>query len=85
MRMRRHAKIIDDAGGYQAFASRLAPDDGVLVNRARFWLKRDAIPAAAWKAVADAGLASLEELAAAAADPQISRHANDIVQAERAA
>lgn len=56
--MRTHADIIADAGGYQKLAQRLAQP----VNRVRFWERRQAIPAEQWKACAEAGVASLEEL-----------------------
>lgn len=64
--MRTHLQIIADAGGYRALADKL----GEAPNRARFWERRQSIPPNKWKAVSDAGLATLEELALAAATPR---------------
>lgn len=61
--MRTHLQIIIDAGGYKSFASHI----GQPAERVRFWERRKAIPPEQWKAVAHAGIASLEELAEAAA------------------
>ena len=61
--MRTHQQIIYDGGGYQGVATALT----LPKERVRFWERRRAIPPEQWKAVADAGLATLEELAAAAA------------------
>ena len=61
--MRTHLQVITDAGGYKAAAERL----GLMPNRVRFWERRQAIPPEEWAAVAQAGLATLEELARAAA------------------
>lgn len=61
--MRTHSQIITDAGGYRAVAEALDQPP----ERTRFWERRKAIPPEQWKAAADAGLATLEELAEAAA------------------
>ena len=61
--MRTHLQIIADAGGYRALADKL----GEAPNRVRFWVRRESIPHNKWKAVADARVATLEELATAAA------------------
>lgn len=61
--MRTHLQIIADAGGYRALAEKL----GEAPNRVRFWVRRESIPHNKWKAVADARVATLEELATAAA------------------
>lgn len=61
--MRTHLQIIADAGGYKAAAQKL----GQPAERVRFWERRKAIPPEQWKLVAGAGLATLEELAEAAA------------------
>ena len=62
-RMRTHLQIIQDAGGYREFATKVRQ----VPARVRFWERRAAIPAEWWSAVAGAGLATLEELAVAAA------------------
>lgn len=62
--MRTHVQIIEDAGGYQKLASHLDQP----TERVRFWRRRQAIPPEQWKAVADKGLATLDELAEAAAE-----------------
>jgi hypothetical protein len=64
-KMRTHADIINDAGGAAALHDKL----GLLgkIHTVRSWGQRDSIPADQWKAIADAGLATLEELAEAAA------------------
>lgn len=80
--MRTHQQIIRDGGGYQAFASKIDPDDTVLPGRVRFWDRRESIPAERWNAVVAAGLATLEELADAAA---ARRAAGDASPQERAA
>ena len=56
-------QIIADAGGYRALADKL----GETPNRVRFWVRRESIPHNKWKAVADARVATLDELATAAA------------------
>lgn len=61
--MRTHLQIMQDAGGYQAVAEAVRQPK----SRTRFWERRGAFPPEQWKAVADAKLATLEELAEAAA------------------
>ncbi len=61
--MRTHLQIIKDEGGYQAVADRLEQPR----ERVRFWERRGAFPPEQWKSVADAGIATLDELAEAAA------------------
>lgn len=65
-RMRTHAEIVSAIG-----AERLAEMRGVSIHTARSWAQRDGIPAEHWAALATAELATLEELAkAAAANPR---------------
>lgn len=66
---RTHADIIDAAGG----ASALARTIGVNPNTAKPWRRLSSIPAAYWASVAQHGIASLEELAAAAALSRASK------------
>lgn len=62
--MRTHAEIIRDAGGWRAVRDSLSlPTDDAKV---KFWFFRDSIPCEYWKALADLGLTSVEELALAA-------------------
>lgn len=63
--MRTHACIIKDAGGALQLHNRL----GLVrkLNTVRSWLQRDSIPAEYWRPIADQGLATLDELATAAA------------------
>jgi hypothetical protein len=70
--MRSHLQIIGDSGGYRSLAEKL----GQPAERVRFWERRKAIPPEQWKAVADAGLATLEELAEAAAARKINDDAS---------
>jgi len=66
-KMKSHKDIIAGAGGVKEFCEKIgvsAQDHG------RFWLSRDSIPAAYWMKVADAGLASLADLAAPVAMKQ---------------
>lgn len=70
--MRTHEEIIKEAGGYKALAKTLAPDDEVLMKRARFWERRKAIPRDQWPAIISAGVATLDELA-----PQLARAVED--------
>lgn len=62
--LRTHHQIISEAGGYKSLADKLEQP----ADRVRFWERRKAIPPEQWKAVSDAGIASLEELATAAAE-----------------
>ncbi len=66
--MRSHLDIIDDAKGPAKLARAIAADP----NTAKQWRTNGSIPAPYWEAIADAGLASLEELAAAAAQRRAS-------------
>jgi hypothetical protein len=60
--MRSHSTIVSAAG-----AEKIAELRGVSVHTARSWVQRDSIPAEHWRGIADANLATLDELAAAAA------------------
>jgi hypothetical protein len=62
--MRTHAEIIKQ-GGTDAIVERAGLP--VSVHTVRSWRQRGAIPGEYWKAISDAGLASLDELASAAA------------------
>lgn len=59
--MRTHAEIIKDATA-PAVQGRL----GLSLHTVRSWAQRDSIPADQWKPLADAGFATLDELAEAA-------------------
>lgn len=61
--MRTHAEIVAGAGRPEDVALRR----GVSVHTVRSWMQRDSIPAEHWAGFAGEGLASLEELALAAA------------------
>jgi hypothetical protein len=61
--MTTHSQIIDRAGGYRRVAEVL----GESVERVRFWRLRNSVPAASWLSMVNKGIASLEELAVAAA------------------
>lgn len=63
MTMRTHNDIIASAGGPSRLARSLKAPPG----RAHQWKRLDSIPPRYWPAIAARGLASLEELAAAAA------------------
>lgn len=64
--MRTHADIVAEIG-----PDKLADLRGVSIHTARSWAFRDGIPAEHWSALADEKLATLEELAtAAAANPR---------------
>lgn len=60
--MRDHADIVSEVG-----ARRLAEERHVSIHTAVSWRTRNSIPAEHWRAIADAGHASLDELATAAA------------------
>jgi hypothetical protein len=60
--MRTHTEIVNAAG-----ADRLAGLRRVSLHTARSWAQRDSIPSEHWADIAQAKLATLEELAAAAA------------------
>lgn len=61
--MRTHQKIIEDAGGPSAIAKVTGAEPGT----AKQWKRLDSIPAPYWAAINEAKLATLEELADAAA------------------
>lgn len=61
--MTHHKDIIRRAG-----ADAVKQATGVSIHTVRSWAQRNNIPGEHWKALADAGHASLEELATAAAD-----------------
>jgi len=63
--MRSHAQIIRDAGGYQALYKRLHWNGKV--ETVKSWALRDSIPGEHWRALADQGLCTLDELATWAA------------------
>jgi hypothetical protein len=63
MTQRTHAQIIEDAGGPAAVGDIV----GAPGNTTKQWKRNDSIPAPYWAALAEAGKATLEELAAAAA------------------
>lgn len=77
--MRTHAEIIKDAGT-DALVERAGLP--VSVHTVRSWRQRGGIPGEYWKAISDAGLATLNELAAAA---DVRRAANDTSSQDRAA
>jgi hypothetical protein len=61
--MRSHAQIITDAGGPAALAKSVSAQSGAIKQ----WRRTNSIPAPYWQALADLGVANLEELASAAA------------------
>ena len=61
--MANHAEIISRNGKDADVAAKL----GVNLHQVRDWRLRNSIPAEKWQAISDASLATLEELAAAAA------------------
>lgn len=67
--MRTHRAIIEDAGG-QTVVGRLLGVDG---NTVKQWKRSDSIPGPYWREFARHGLATLEELAEAAAERRVSR------------
>ena len=58
-----HEDIIRQAGGYKGLAERLGLDAELV----RFWERRASIPDTYWLQVRDAGVATLDALAEAAA------------------
>ena len=60
---RTHSQIIDEAGGPTKFGAAVGGDGNV----AKGWMRNNSIPGPYWDAAAKAGLATLEELAEAAA------------------
>lgn len=63
--MRSHSDIIRDGGGAQVVHDKLGFTDKL--HTVRSWVQRDSIPGEHWKGFADVDLATLDELAAAAA------------------
>lgn len=61
--MRTHKQIIKDAGGPSAVAKVVVAE----ANTAKGWSRSNSIPAMYWEPIVAAHLATLEELAAAAA------------------
>lgn len=61
--MRSHSQIITDGGGPAAVSLLVGSTPGATKQ----WRRTDSIPAPYWQAFADRGLATLRELAAAAA------------------
>lgn len=61
--MRTHSTIVRDAG-----AAKIALLTGKPIFTVRSWQQRDSIPSDQWVALTDAGYATLEELAEAAAN-----------------
>ncbi|ALJ08259.1 hypothetical protein JL11_07820 [Brevundimonas sp. DS20] len=78
--MRTHDQIIADAGGPMAVKKRL--DLSKPIHTVRSWSARKSIPAEYWHGFASTGLATLEELAEAAA---LRLAANDDTQSSEAA
>lgn len=58
--MRSHKQIIADADGPTAMARRLGMEDAGPVHQ---WVRNNSIPAPYWADVAEANIATLEELA----------------------
>lgn len=69
--MRTHLQVIEAAGGYQA----LAPALGLATSRVRFWQRRAWIPPEYWAQIANVGIATLDELAAAAEARRVAQEA----------
>jgi len=61
--MQTHSEIVKRAGP----AEEVARARGVSIHTVRSWIKRDSIPAEHWLGFAAAGVATLDDLAAAAA------------------
>ena len=66
--MRTHQDIIDAAGGASVLARAIGADP----NTAKAWKRTDSIPAPYWTAISEAKLATLEELATAAAARRVA-------------
>lgn len=80
--MRTHSQIIDEAGGPSALAR--TPGVEVDPGTTKQWKRGDSIPAPYWAAIADAKLATLEELAEAASSKKRAQPV-DGAQTERPA
>lgn len=74
--MRTHSDIVSAAG-----ADKLAALRGVSIHTTRSWAVRDSIPAEHWSALVRERLATLDELAEAAAAKPRSRPSNSQVAA----
>lgn len=61
--MRTHSEIIENFGGYNSLAKVMDENTSTV----RSWWLRNSIPSEHWQQISDANIASLEELAAAAA------------------
>lgn len=61
--MRSHQQVIDDAKGPSALAHTLGVEPGTVKQ----WKRNNSIPAPYWQAISEADIATLDELAAAAA------------------
>lgn len=88
--MRAHDQIITDAGGPHALARKLLPhltiDEVTLQKRVRAWALTPSIPGEYWPLLESLGVATVGELAAAAAvRKSIPLAANDTTSQDRAA
>lgn len=63
-----HRAVIVRAGGSTALARQIDRDP----NNVKAWKRLNSIPSGHWQAIADAGVATLDELAAAAAKKQVA-------------
>ena len=79
--MRTHLQIIDEAGGYKALAEKLtAAGHRFSAEQTRFWARRETIPPERWPAMAEAGLATIEELTIAFATKKLAEDARAVQQ-----
>lgn len=72
--MRSHSEIIEDGGGWRSVRDKLGMPKAE--TRAKFWHFRDNIPGQYWSDIVRAELASLDELAAAAARQRYLKERN---------
>jgi len=70
--MRSHQQIIADAGGPSALARQLDIEPGTVKQ----WKRLSSIPAPYWAAISDADIATLNELAEAAANRRVAEKQN---------
>lgn len=70
--MKTHTHIVATIG-----AEKLAATRKVSVNTVRAWARRNSIPAEHWQALAQLGLVTLEDLAAAAASQRSKRNGDE--------
>lgn len=75
--MRTHESVITEAGGPTKLGKAIGVDGGVVKQ----WRRLNSIPAPHWRAIVDAGHATLDELADAAA----SRRTSSVVAPQDAA